>query len=82
MSSPEGSIPRGSGFAFTPGRTKEEILDARFLRDDDYKQLLAGVEHNWLVQRLMPTGIFRTKELHKAYCKFSHSNVCLHREQA
>ncbi|NXH31298.1 ALPK1 kinase, partial [Myiagra hebetior] len=67
MSSPEGSIPRGSGFAFTPERTKEEILDARFLRDDDYKQLLAGVEHNWLVQRLMPTGIFRTKELHKAY---------------
>lgn len=82
MSSPEGSIPRGSGFAFTPGRMKEEILAARFLRDDDYKQLLAGVEHNWLVQRLMPTGIFRTKELHKAYCKFSHSNVCLHREQA
>lgn len=66
-SSPEGSIPRGSGFAFTPGRTKEEVLDARFLRDDDYKQLLAGVEHNWLVQRLMPAGIFRTKELHKAY---------------
>ncbi|NXK86014.1 ALPK1 kinase, partial [Formicarius rufipectus] len=60
-------IPRESSFAFTPGRTKEEILDARFLRDDDYKQLLAGVEHNWLVQRLMPTGIFRTKELHKAY---------------
>ncbi|XP_016153252.1 PREDICTED: alpha-protein kinase 1 isoform X2 [Ficedula albicollis] len=66
-SSPEGSVPRGSGFAFTPGRMKEEILDARFLRDDDYKQLLAGVEHNWLVQRLMPTGIFRAKELHKAY---------------
>nr|XP_021387270.1 alpha-protein kinase 1 [Lonchura striata domestica] len=66
-SSPEGSVPRGSGFAFTPGRVKEEILDARFLRDDDYRQLLAGVEHNWLVQRLMPTGIFRSKELHKAY---------------
>ncbi|NWW13708.1 ALPK1 kinase, partial [Oreocharis arfaki] len=66
-SSPEGLIPRGNGFAFTPGRTKEEILDARFLRDDDYQQLLAGVEHNWLVRRLMPTGIFRTKELHKAY---------------
>ncbi|NWI91140.1 ALPK1 kinase, partial [Pitta sordida] len=60
-------IPRGSGFAFTPERTMEEILDSRFLRDDDYKQLLAGVEHNWLVQRLMPTGIFRTKMLHKAY---------------
>lgn len=67
MSSPEGSVLRRSGFAFTPGRTKEEILNARFLRDDDYRQLLAGVDHNWLVQRLMPTGIFRTKELHKSY---------------
>ncbi|NXO23307.1 ALPK1 kinase, partial [Cisticola juncidis] len=66
-SSPEGSVPRGGGFAFMPGRMKEEILDARLLRDDDYRQLLAGVEHNWLVQRLMPTGIFRTNMLHKAY---------------
>uniref|UniRef100_A0A8C9N1C1 Alpha kinase 1 n=1 Tax=Serinus canaria TaxID=9135 RepID=A0A8C9N1C1_SERCA len=66
-SCPAGLVPRGGGFAFTPGRVKEEILDARFLRDDDYRQLLAGVEHNWLVQRLMPTGIFRSKELHKAY---------------
>ncbi|XP_009485188.2 alpha-protein kinase 1 [Pelecanus crispus] len=68
-SSPEGSFlnPRGSGLTFTPGRTKEEILDTRFLRDDDYMQLLAGVEHNWLVQRLMPTGIFKAKQLHKAY---------------
>ncbi|XP_010127728.1 PREDICTED: alpha-protein kinase 1 [Chlamydotis macqueenii] len=67
--SPEGAFlnPRGSGFVFMPGRTKEEILDARFLRDDDYVQLLAGVEHNWLVQRLMPTGIFKSKQLHKAY---------------
>uniref|UniRef100_A0A8C0BQP2 Alpha kinase 1 n=1 Tax=Buteo japonicus TaxID=224669 RepID=A0A8C0BQP2_9AVES len=63
--SPEGPFlnPRGSGFVFMPGRTKEEILDARFLRDNDYMQLLAGVEHNWLVQRLMPTGIFKSKQL-------------------
>ncbi|NWQ92879.1 ALPK1 kinase, partial [Burhinus bistriatus] len=68
-SSPESSFLNtgGSGFIFTPGRTKEEILDARFLRDDDYMQLLAGVEHNWLVQRLMPTGIFKSKQLRKAY---------------
>ncbi|XP_071664295.1 alpha-protein kinase 1 isoform X4 [Patagioenas fasciata] len=67
--SPRGAFlnPRGSGFLFTPGRTKEEVLDARLLRDDDYMQLLAGVEHNWLVQRLMPTGIFKSKQLHKAY---------------
>ncbi|XP_030803644.1 alpha-protein kinase 1 [Camarhynchus parvulus] len=66
-SCPAGSVPRGGGFAFMPGRVKEELLDARFLRDDDYRQLLAGVEHHWLVQRLMPTGIFRSKELRKAY---------------
>ncbi|KFP88512.1 Alpha-protein kinase 1, partial [Acanthisitta chloris] len=68
-SSPEGPllIPRGSGFAFTPGRRQEETPDARFLRDEDYKQLLAGVEHNWLVNRLLPTGIFKPKELCKTY---------------
>ncbi|NXA18362.1 ALPK1 kinase, partial [Ibidorhyncha struthersii] len=68
-SSPESPSlnPRGSGFNFIPGRRKEEILDARFLRDDDYVQLLAGVEHNWLVQRLKPTGIFKSKQLCKAY---------------
>ncbi|NWW87943.1 ALPK1 kinase, partial [Rhynochetos jubatus] len=69
QSSPESPFmnPRGSGFIFMPRRTKEEILAARFLRDDDYMQLLAGVEHNWLVQRLMPTGIFKSKQLRKAY---------------
>ncbi|NXT82501.1 ALPK1 kinase, partial [Zapornia atra] len=68
-SSPEVSFmnPREGGFVFVPGRTKEEILEARILSDDDYTQLLAGVEHNWLVQRLMPTGIFKSKQLHKAY---------------
>ncbi|NXV85428.1 ALPK1 kinase, partial [Calonectris borealis] len=68
-SSPEGPFlnPRGNGFIFMPERTKEEILDARFLRDDDYMQLLAGVERNWLVQRLTPTGIFKSKQLRKAY---------------
>ncbi|XP_074444716.1 alpha-protein kinase 1 [Larus michahellis] len=68
-SSPESPFlsTRGSGFIFTPGRTKEEVLDARFLKDDDYMQLLAGVEHNWLVQRLVPAGIFKSKQLRKAY---------------
>ncbi|NXS52293.1 ALPK1 kinase, partial [Brachypteracias leptosomus] len=69
QSPPEGSFlnSRGVGFVLAPGRTQEEILDARFLRDDDYMQLLSGVEHNWLVQRLVPTGIFKPKQLHKAY---------------
>ncbi|NWX21104.1 ALPK1 kinase, partial [Aegotheles bennettii] len=68
-SSPEGLSlnPRGCGFIFLPGRTKEEILDARFLRDEDYAQLLAGVEHNWLVQRLKPAGMFKSKQLRKAH---------------
>ncbi|KFU92782.1 Alpha-protein kinase 1, partial [Chaetura pelagica] len=63
--SPEGLFlnPGGRGLIFTPGRTEEETLDARFLRDEDYVQLLAGVEHNWLVQRLRPTGIFKSKQL-------------------
>ncbi|XP_067153725.1 alpha-protein kinase 1 [Apteryx mantelli] len=59
--------PRGSGFVFVPGRIKEEVLDARFLKDDDYSRLLSGVEHSWLVQRLLPTGIFKAKQLQKAY---------------
>ncbi|NXS95977.1 ALPK1 kinase, partial [Jacana jacana] len=59
--------PREGGIIFMSGRTKEEILDARFLRDDDYMQLLAGVEHNWLVQRLAPTGTFKAKQLRKTY---------------
>ncbi|NXK21525.1 ALPK1 kinase, partial [Arenaria interpres] len=68
-SSPESAFlsPREGGVIFMPGRTKEEILDARFLKDNDYTQLLAGVEHNWLVQRLTPTGVFKAKQLRKAY---------------
>uniref|UniRef100_A0A8C3JAE4 Alpha kinase 1 n=1 Tax=Calidris pygmaea TaxID=425635 RepID=A0A8C3JAE4_9CHAR len=68
-SSPESAFlsPREGDVVFMPGRTKEEILDARFLRDNDYTQLLAGVEHNWLVQRLTPTGVFKAKQLRKAY---------------
>ncbi|XP_064366680.1 alpha-protein kinase 1 isoform X2 [Dromaius novaehollandiae] len=59
--------PRGSGFVFVPGRIKEEVPDARFLKDDDYSRLLSGVGHSWLVQRLLPTGIFKAKQLQKAY---------------
>uniref|UniRef100_A0A663MLS0 Alpha kinase 1 n=1 Tax=Athene cunicularia TaxID=194338 RepID=A0A663MLS0_ATHCN len=76
-SSPEGSFLNPSGFVFMPGRMKQEILDARFLSDDDYMKLLAGVEHNWLVQRLMPTGIFKSKQLRKSYCKFPHTALLL-----
>lgn len=37
-----------------------------------------GVEHNWLVQRLMPTGIFKSNQLCNAYCKFPHSDGHFH----
>ncbi|XP_067400763.1 alpha-protein kinase 1 isoform X2 [Emydura macquarii macquarii] len=57
----------GSSFVFVPGRTKEQILEARFLEDDDYEKLLSGVEHKWLVQRLETTGMFKPRQLHRAY---------------
>ncbi|XP_068797954.1 alpha-protein kinase 1 isoform X2 [Struthio camelus] len=59
--------PGGSGFVFVPGRIKEDVFNARLLRDDDYAKLLSGVEHSWLVQRLLPAGIFKAKQLQKAY---------------
>ncbi|NWI11262.1 ALPK1 kinase, partial [Crypturellus soui] len=59
--------PRGSGVGSMPGRIHGKVLDARLLRDDDYSRLLSGVEHSWLVQRLLPTGTFKAKQLQKAY---------------
>ncbi|XP_043369472.1 alpha-protein kinase 1 isoform X3 [Dermochelys coriacea] len=67
LESPSFLNSRGSSFVFVPGRTKEQILKARFLEDDDYEKLLSGVKHNWLMQRLESTGIFKARQLHKAY---------------
>ncbi|XP_034628018.1 alpha-protein kinase 1 isoform X1 [Trachemys scripta elegans] len=67
LESPSFPNSSGSSFVFVPGRTKEQILKARFLEDADYEKLLSGVEHHWLVQRLETTGIFKARQLHKAY---------------
>uniref|UniRef100_A0A8C3SRB1 Alpha kinase 1 n=1 Tax=Chelydra serpentina TaxID=8475 RepID=A0A8C3SRB1_CHESE len=67
LESPSFLNSSGSSFVFVHGRTKEQILRARFLEDDDYEKLLSGVEHNWLVQRLETTGIFKARQLRKAY---------------
>ncbi|XP_054846226.1 alpha-protein kinase 1 isoform X2 [Eublepharis macularius] len=56
----------GSSFSFI-GRTKEQVLQARDLSNNDYERLLSGVEHTWLVERLKNTGLFKPKLLHKAY---------------
>uniref|UniRef100_A0A8C8RRK1 Alpha kinase 1 n=1 Tax=Pelusios castaneus TaxID=367368 RepID=A0A8C8RRK1_9SAUR len=67
LESPSFLNSSGSSFVFVRGKTKEQILEARFLEDDDYERLLSGVEHNWLVQRLENTGIFKARQLHRAY---------------
>uniref|UniRef100_A0A8C4W8A4 Alpha kinase 1 n=1 Tax=Gopherus evgoodei TaxID=1825980 RepID=A0A8C4W8A4_9SAUR len=67
LESPSFLNSSGSSFVFVPGRTKEQILKARFLEDADYEKLLSGVKHSWLVQRLQTTGIFKARKLHKAY---------------
>ncbi|KAM8808614.1 alpha-protein kinase 1 [Eudromia elegans] len=59
--------PRQGGLGFVPGSTKGEVPIARLLRDDDYCRLLSGVEHGWLVRRLLPTGTLKAKPLQKAH---------------
>ncbi|XP_060102901.1 alpha-protein kinase 1 [Heteronotia binoei] len=56
----------GSSFCFI-GKTKEQVLQARNLSNEDYERLLSGAEHTWLVERLKNTGLFKPKFLHKAY---------------
>lgn len=68
LESPSVLDSSGSSFAFM-SRTKEQMLHARILSDEDYKRLLSGVEHTWLVQRLKHTGLFKPNLLHKAHCK-------------
>lgn len=57
-----------SSFVFM-SRSKEQILQARILNDEDYERLLAGVTHSWLVERLKNTGSFKPNLLQKAHCK-------------
>ncbi|XP_029452112.1 alpha-protein kinase 1 isoform X2 [Rhinatrema bivittatum] len=57
----------GSSFVFVPGKSREQILEARSLNDADYRNLLSNVKHEWLLQRLKDTGIFKPKLLRQVY---------------
>ncbi|XP_039073192.1 alpha-protein kinase 1 isoform X1 [Hyaena hyaena] len=57
----------GSSFVSLPGMTRQEILEARTLHTDDFEKLLAGVRHDWLLQRLENTGVFKPNQLHQAH---------------
>ncbi|KAK1342253.1 hypothetical protein QTO34_015009 [Cnephaeus nilssonii] len=71
--SSEGSKPwsflnsSGSSFMSLAGETRQEMLEARTLQPHDLERLLAGVTHDWLLQRLEGTGVFRPSRLHQAY---------------
>ncbi|XP_023373961.1 alpha-protein kinase 1 [Otolemur garnettii] len=56
-----------SSFVSLPGKTRQEILEARTLQPDDFEKLLAGVSHDWLFQRLENTGVFKPSQLHRAH---------------
>ncbi|XP_022369581.1 alpha-protein kinase 1 [Enhydra lutris kenyoni] len=57
----------GSSFVSLPGMIRQEILEARTLHSDDFEKLLAGVRHEWLLQRLENTGVFKPNQLHQAH---------------
>jgi hypothetical protein len=54
-----------------PGKTRQEILEARTLQPDDFEKLLAGVRHDWLLKRLENTGVFKPSELQRAHSKYN-----------
>ncbi|XP_069487081.1 alpha-protein kinase 1 [Ambystoma mexicanum] len=66
--SDQGSLnSTSSSFVMVNGKTKEQISEARTLEDADYQKLISGVTHDWLVQRLNGTGIFKPSRLNQAY---------------
>ncbi|XP_071071163.1 alpha-protein kinase 1 isoform X2 [Dasypus novemcinctus] len=58
---------RGSSFVSLPGKTRQEILEARTLEPEDFEKLLAGVGHDWLFERLEKMGVFKPSRLHRAH---------------
>ncbi|XP_052035231.1 alpha-protein kinase 1 isoform X2 [Apodemus sylvaticus] len=56
-----------SSFVSLPGQTSQEILEARTLQPDDLEKLLAGVRHDWLLQRLENTGVLKSNQLQQAH---------------
>ncbi|XP_008069797.2 alpha-protein kinase 1 [Carlito syrichta] len=57
----------GSSWVSLPGKTRQEVLEARTLQPDDFGKLLAGVRHDWLFQRLENTGVFKPSQLQRAH---------------
>ncbi|XP_069038544.1 alpha-protein kinase 1 [Lepisosteus oculatus] len=53
----------GDSFVLVPGLTRVEVLKERTLSEDDYRRLLSGVGHTWLLNRLKYTGVFKPKRL-------------------
>lgn len=56
-----------SSFVSLPGQSREEILEARTLKPDDFEKLLSGVRHDWLLQRLENTGVFKPNLLQQVH---------------
>ncbi|XP_028616312.1 alpha-protein kinase 1 [Grammomys surdaster] len=56
-----------SSFSSLTGQTSQEILEARTLQPDDLEKLLAGVRHDWLLQRLENTGVLKSNQLQQAH---------------
>ncbi|KAF7252783.1 Alpha-protein kinase 1 [Varanus komodoensis] len=66
LGSPSLSNSSGSSLVFM-GKTKEQILQARILSNEDYEKLLSGVEHTWLMKKMKNMGLFKPNLLHKAH---------------
>lgn len=60
-----------SSFASLPGQTSQEILEARTLQPDDLEKLLAGVRHDWLLQRLENTGVLKSNQLQQVHSEYN-----------
>lgn len=60
-----------SSFGSLTGQTSQEILEARTLQPDDLEKLLAGVRHDWLLQRLENTGVLKSNQLQQAHSEYN-----------
>ncbi|XP_066429942.1 alpha-protein kinase 1 isoform X3 [Eleutherodactylus coqui] len=56
-----------SSFGLLSELNTEQIEQARSLDDSDYEELLSGVSHNWLLERLEHTGLFSFKHSQKTH---------------
>ncbi|XP_069834601.1 alpha-protein kinase 1 isoform X2 [Dendropsophus ebraccatus] len=56
-----------SSFVMLPGLTAEQIQQARSLDNTDYEDLLSGVSHDRLLERLKHTGLFSFRHSQKTH---------------